>query len=92
MNFKVLPPKYYLTHFLEVLDTLDCFYQPVFEPEHLAFIDDFRMLSEDAQCLYVRMVNRKGNIFLAIPFRSIKRSSFSTKVCVSLNNRNLFRI
>ncbi len=63
MKLKALPPKYYLTHFFELLDTLDCFYRAVIDKEHLAFIDDFRKLSEEAQCVYVRMVNRKGNLF-----------------------------
>ena len=76
MRFKALPVKYYLTHFFELLDTLDCFYQPVIEKQHLAFIDDFRALSEDAQCIYVRMVNRKGQIFSRNSFKRYQEIKF----------------
>lgn len=57
-----LPEKYYLTHFKEFL-------AEIHEASHLlreaekGFLSEFLSLSEDAQCLYVRMVNRKGRIF-----------------------------
>lgn len=57
-----LPPKYYLTHFQEFLSEFS-------QAEHLLrgsekrFLLEFQALSESAQCLYVRMVNRKGRIF-----------------------------
>ncbi len=63
MSLPVLPAKYYLSHFFELLEILDSHYRAVMEPSHQLFIEDFRALSEDAQCTYVRMVNRKGVIF-----------------------------
>lgn len=63
MPLPVLPPKYYLDHFREFLEFLDTHYQSVIEAAQLRFIQDFRALSESAQCLYVRMINRKGNVF-----------------------------
>lgn len=63
MGFPVLPAKYYLDHFFELIHFLNENYQDVLEKKHTDFIQDFRSLSEDAQCAYVRMVNRKGSIF-----------------------------
>lgn len=63
MAFPILPPKYYLTHFFEFLEFLEEHYLPVMEESHRKFISDFRSLSENAQCVYVRMINRKGSVF-----------------------------
>lgn len=57
-----LPPKYYLTHFKEFLSELEESTHLLREAE-IHFLSSFSALSEDAQCLYVRMVNRKGRIF-----------------------------
>lgn len=64
----VLPAKYYLSHFYELIDFLEEHYPPVFEPAHAEFLRDFRGLSEDAQCAFVRMVNRKGRLFKSAEF------------------------
>lgn len=65
MNPKIeLPPKYYLEHFLELRATLKERYGPFFAKEHHDFFQCFDSLTEDAQCLYLRLVNRKGKIFL----------------------------
>lgn len=63
MELPVLPPKYYLDHFFELLDFLveNCSF--LLSVEHHEFISEFRNLSEDAQCVYVRMTNRKACIF-----------------------------
>lgn len=58
-----LPPKYYLSHFREFLEVLETQYRDFLEDHHLKFLFDFYSLSEDAQCLLVRMINRKGNYF-----------------------------
>lgn len=63
MAYPVLPPKYYLTHFFEFIDFIQAHYQGLLEPVHLQFLAHFRSLSEDAQCVFVRMLNRKGYIF-----------------------------
>lgn len=58
-----LPPKYYLTHFRELRSVLEEHYGPFFETAHSEFFSAFDQLSEDAQCLYLRMLNRKGKFF-----------------------------
>lgn len=63
MSVLVLPDKYYLSHFFELISHLEANYVSVFESPHSEFLKTFRILSEPAQCLYVRMVNRKGLIF-----------------------------
>ncbi len=60
---KVLPAKYYLDHFIEFISFLKEKYQHLFKTEHQQFLSDFENLSEDAQCIFVRMSNRKGRIF-----------------------------
>ncbi len=63
MSSIVLPDKYYLSHFFELIAHLESHYISVFEPQHVDFLKTFRILPEPAQCAYVRMVNRKGQIF-----------------------------
>lgn len=58
-----LPVYYYLDHFAEMLGFVQRTYAPVLGPEHHAFIARFEGLSRDAQCLLVRMINRRGAIF-----------------------------
>ena len=60
-----LPPFYYRGHFVELLDFIEQHYGHVLQPAHAAYIGKFRELSRDAQCLYVRLINRKGRIFAA---------------------------
>jgi DNA polymerase-3 subunit epsilon len=48
-----------------MLDFVAAHYSHVLLAEHSNLIDDFRSLSREAQCLYVRLVNRKGRIFAA---------------------------
>ena len=59
-----LKSRYYLDHFEEMLNFILTRYQHALEPKHLAFAESFRSLSLDARCLYVRMVNRKGHVFV----------------------------
>ncbi len=54
---------YYLQHFNELLQFVSEHYQPVLTGDSRAFIDDFSALSEHAQQLLVRMLNRKGQVF-----------------------------
>ena len=58
-----LPTFYYHGHFVEMLDFVSDHYAHVLLEEHAAFIRDFRSLSREAQCLYVRLANRKGRMF-----------------------------
>lgn len=68
MAFPVLPAKYYLTHFHEFIEFIEEHYLPVLDQSHLEFLNKFKSLSEDAQCMYVRMVNRKGVLFAKAGF------------------------
>lgn len=59
-----LKSRYYLDHFEEMLNFILTRYQHALEPKHLVFAESFQNLSLDARCLYVRMVNRKGHVFV----------------------------
>jgi DNA polymerase-3 subunit epsilon len=59
----VLPAYYYLDHFVEMLGFVQRTYGPILTSEHHEFIARFEALSRDAQCLLIRMVNRRGTIF-----------------------------
>lgn len=58
-----LPTFYYHEHFTEMLEFVAGHYSHVLLPQHIALIDDFRSLPREAQCLYVRLINRKGRVF-----------------------------
>jgi VRR-NUC domain len=58
-----LPPKYYLEYFTFLLDFVQRLYGHILNDDELAFIQQFTMLSADAQCLYVRFSNRAGLFF-----------------------------
>lgn len=60
---KPLPDYYYLRHFLELLDFVEAHYAHALGDEHRQLIDDYRRLPKSAQCLYVRLANRKGCLF-----------------------------
>jgi DNA polymerase III subunit epsilon len=59
----VLPPTYYHTHFTEMLGFVASIYGEVLQGQDHDFLSRFRALSFSAQCLYVRMINRKRLIF-----------------------------
>lgn len=58
-----LPTYYYREHFAEMLDFVAAHYAHVLNDEHRHFIEAFHALPHDAQCLYVRLANRKGAVF-----------------------------
>ncbi|MEQ9466390.1 MAG: VRR-NUC domain-containing protein [Ekhidna sp.] len=59
----ILPEKYYLDYFNYVLEFVERQYDHILDqPEHL-FYQSFRDLSEQAQCLYLRFSNRRGDFF-----------------------------
>ena len=64
-----LPVYYYHDHFLEMLSFVRTTYGPILTDEHDAFVLRFQSLSKDAQCLLIRMVNRRGAIFNRTLFR-----------------------
>jgi hypothetical protein len=63
MKLPVLPAYYYLDHFVEMLEFVQKTYGSILGDEHRAFIARFDGLSQDARCLLIRMVNRRGAIF-----------------------------
>jgi DNA polymerase-3 subunit epsilon len=64
-----LPVYYYHDHFVEMLAFVRATYGSILTDEHDAFITRFQNLSKDAQCLLIRMVNRRGAIFNRSLFR-----------------------
>lgn len=62
MRRTVLPSKYYLTHFQEFIEFVSGPCGHLLDPEDQDFIRAFQALPEDAQCLYVRGLNRKSPI------------------------------
>ena len=63
MSLPTLPTYYYLDHFTEMLDSVAKTYAAILRDEHIGFISRFHGLPKDAQCLLIRMVNRRGSIF-----------------------------
>ena len=59
----VLPPTYYHDHFTEMLAFIGQVYGPALGEAERVFITDFGRLSLQAQCLYIRMSNRKKAVF-----------------------------
>ncbi len=59
----ILPSRYYLDHFDEMLDFVAARYGHAIGPQEQAFLETFRALSLDARSLYVRFANRKGRAF-----------------------------
>src|ERR1700722_1419598 len=60
---------HYHDHFVEMLSFVRMTYGPILTDEHDAFVLRFQNLSKDAQCLLIRMVNRRGAIFNRALFR-----------------------
>lgn len=59
----VLPTYYYRDHFLEMITTVARVYSHILDLPHRDFIRQFSALSHDAQCLFIRMANRRGQVF-----------------------------
>jgi DNA polymerase-3 subunit epsilon len=60
-----LPTFYYRQHFLELLGFVSAHYSHVLSKQQHGLITSFRRLEPEAQCLYVRLANRKGKVFAA---------------------------
>ena len=58
-----LPTFYYHSHFVEMLDFVERHYAGVLSDAQREFRALFSALSFNAQCLYVRLVNRSGRVF-----------------------------
>ena len=59
----LLTPRYYLDNFQYVLDFVERLYGGLLNEAEWDFVRQFKTLSVDAQCLYVRISNRKGLFF-----------------------------
>ncbi|MDC7693199.1 exonuclease domain-containing protein [Asticcacaulis sp. DXS10W] len=62
-RFPVLPPTYYHAHFSEMLAFVREVYATVLGESEHAFIAAFEGLTLEAQCLFIRMSNRKRPVF-----------------------------
>jgi hypothetical protein len=60
-----LPPHYYRENFRRLCDTVESRYGDLLADGETAFLDSYRALSFDAQCLYVRLISRVGPWFRA---------------------------
>lgn len=60
---QILPSRYYLAHFEEMLGFVASRYDHALADPERRFLEEFRALDEDSRCLYVRVANRKGTIF-----------------------------
>jgi DNA polymerase-3 subunit epsilon len=69
MKLPVLPVYYYLDHFTEMLSFVETTYGSVLADEHRTFVARFNGFSQDARCLLIRMINRRGTIFNSGHFR-----------------------
>jgi DNA polymerase III subunit epsilon len=58
-----LPIFYYHDHFLEMLAFVRVTYGSILTDEHEAFMSRVLSLSKDAQCLLIRIINRRGAVF-----------------------------
>jgi DNA polymerase III subunit epsilon len=90
MRLPVLPVFYYHDHFTEMLSFVSRAYEPILTERHRAFIQTFGSLSKDAQCLLIRMINRRGRVFRhsALVYAEISNPQ---KALVELTNCNLIR-
>ncbi|MGS2720636.1 exonuclease domain-containing protein [Paraglaciecola aestuariivivens] len=58
---KVLPEKYYLDHFNEIISFNQQYCADLLFTEQKQFIQTYQALSHDSQCMLVRVVNRTGD-------------------------------
>ena len=58
-----LPKFYYLSHFKAFLADVHRSHFDCLRAQDLAFMSDFKALPKLAQCVYVRMANRRGYVF-----------------------------
>ncbi|WP_346766587.1 exonuclease domain-containing protein [Paraglaciecola sp. 20A4] len=56
----VLPEKYYLDHFNEFIAYIEQHCRALLLTQHVQFINGFKQLEHNAQCMLVRVINRRG--------------------------------
>jgi DNA polymerase-3 subunit epsilon len=87
-----LPPKYYLDHFREFRSLLDLHYGHFFDDNHRSFLCDFDNLSEDGQCLYLRLMNRRGKFFFSESLQYTEITSFESACRELLEKRFISKL
>jgi DNA polymerase-3 subunit epsilon len=80
MTLPILPTYYYLDHFTEMLSFVETTYATILDTSDHEFIRDFRRLPADEQCLFVRMVNRRGHIFAPATLKYAEIADIATAV------------
>lgn len=90
-----LPEKYYLDYFRMLLEHVQKQYAEILSPSEKSFIRRFNRLPEDAQCLFIRLVNRRGLFFrmnkvqyqeigdLDAALQLLLRRKYFTRLCLS---------
>ena len=63
MENDVLPPTYYHTNFCYLLSVVQDKYKSILHTNEWRFLRKFYCLTEEAQCLFVRLSNRRGLYF-----------------------------
>ncbi|APR66359.1 MAG: VRR-NUC domain-containing protein [Thalassobium sp.] len=58
-----LKPTYYLDNFLHLIHHVNSLYRDLLSEYECSFIDEFLQLSIAAQCLYIRLSGRRGDLF-----------------------------
>ncbi|XOV93720.1 MAG: VRR-NUC domain-containing protein [Bacteroidota bacterium] len=59
----ILPPRYYLDYFNYLIEFIEKHSGHLLGEDDIRFIEQYRSLETDAQCLFIRMLNRKGEFF-----------------------------
>ncbi len=60
---RILPELYYRDHAISLLEVVRHLYLPLLSDEECHFMNQLSALPVNAQCLYVRLVNRKPDVF-----------------------------
>ncbi|WP_339899069.1 exonuclease domain-containing protein [Paraglaciecola polaris] len=76
----VLPEKYYLDHFFEFIRFTESHCASLLLPEHLTFIRKFKRLPHNTQCMFVRVVNRKGPLIACSKFNYAEIEACQTQL------------
>lgn len=58
-----LPESYYLDNVKTLFEHVELVYADILQPDYLNFLERFRLLSEDAQRLVIRLLNRSNTTF-----------------------------
>ncbi len=58
-----LPESYYLDNVKTLFNHVEAVYADILEPEYQHFLNNFRLLSDDAQRLIIRLLNRSNTLF-----------------------------